>query len=205
MTGTQKERLLGGTAKEVAQPLFELEGKTVSLNFMKRSFFKMPGSDFELNKAKPSGVLPTQLNEWQLKQVKNAVRFGELVVGNEPVYEPKKQSAALDPYFALLRTPNMAFGALESMIQGIVRIPDNDPRLGGYSRYVILEKLFREETVQSARKDVLELLTRAMEYVPGPTSPVDQPGPIVAPTSGATTSANTAIATDPTSEDLGQI
>lgn len=179
------------------------EGRVVSLNITRRSFFKMPGSDFELMQARMTGRLPDKLTEWQKKMVKRALRFGELVLGDRPVTEGPRKMEALKPHFALLNTPGISMSAIQDMVNGIVRTPDTDPKLGGHTRYEALEKLFAFEAGPNgqARKAVLEYITKAKEVVPGPTNVEDEPAPAME-TSGGGSSAHAALASEPDADDL---
>ena len=181
------------------------EGRVVSLNLTRRSFFKMPGSDFELMQARMTGRLPDKLSEWQKKMVKRALRFGELVIGDKPVTDVPKHIEALKPHFAMLNTPGISLQAIQDMINGIVRTPDQDPKIGGHTRFEAMEKLFAFEAGPKgqARRAVLEYITQAKEVVPGPTEVEDEPAPLME--SGGSSSAHTALATEPDAADLDGI
>lgn len=185
-----------------AQVPEKVAGRVVSLNITRRSFFKMPGSDFELMQARMSGTLPDKLSEWQTKMVKRALRFGELVLGDKPIVDAPKHMEALKPHFAMLNTPGISLQAIQDMVNGIVKTPDLDPKIGGHTRFEAMEKLFAFEAGPKgqARKAVLEYINQAKEVVPGPTGVEDEPAPLME--AGGGSSAHAALASDPDASDL---
>ena len=205
-----QDRLVGGTAESVQQshrnivPM-RLEGQTVSLNFTMRALFKLPGSDFCLNASVPTGKLPDYLTDLQKRQIGVAIRREELLVTDKPILNPPKKPEAFKAQTAILETHGIQFDAIQQAINAVVRMSDSDPKLGGHTRYQALELLFKTETEGQARRQVLEYLASAMEFVPGPRNVVDEPVTSKLPGGGGSTSATEAIAQEPTAEELGEL
>jgi len=202
-----RDRMVGGNAETVSSQTNDqrLEGKVVSLNFPRRALFALDGVDFVLNYRQPSGRIPDYLTPMQRDQILAAIRRRELLVTDKPVYKPAKQPKAFDTQIAILTASGMGMDAIKSMINGVVRMSDSDPKLGGHTRFEALEILFKTETDGYCRRDVLEYLTAAMEYVPGPTSVKDEPGAIRTTGRTAATAQPPKVGQDPSAAELGEI
>lgn len=209
---TDQDRLLGTTA-DVAQAAtnvvpMRLEGSTLSLNFTMRALFMIPEINFCLNYQHPTAKVPNGINSYHRAQILNSVRRGELLLSNKPLRKPEKRVDALKAQVAILETPGIGTDIVINMINGVVRMTDTDPKLGGHSRRQALELLFKTESEKMARKMVLEHIMSAIDFVPGPSPVVDEPGQIVSsppgkPTGG--TSSAHIIAESPSKEDLSDI
>jgi hypothetical protein len=199
-----QDRIVGGDATSVGnveEARMQLGGVLVSLNLPMRAFLKLDGRDFILNQKVPSGRLPRNLTPNEERQIATAIRRGELLVNVKPVLKPAKQPKALESQIAILKASGIGVDVIKNMINGIVRLSDSDPKLGGHTRYEALETLFKLESELAARKDVLEHLASAMDYVPGARPVVDEPA---APRARQTSSAPV-VGQPPEEADLGEI
>ena len=209
---SEQDRILGATADTVQAATnvvpMRLEGSTLSLNFTMRALFMIPEVGFCLNFSTPTARVPDNITDHHRQLILNAIRRGELLLDSKPVMKQPKRANALKAQIAILETPGIGTDMVINMVNGVVRMTDNDPKLGGHSRHQALEALFKVESENQARKMVLEHLVAAIDYVPGPSSVTDEPGQIVAsppgkPTGGASAARN--IAETPSTEDIGSI
>jgi len=202
-----QDRIVGGTAEEAISSQasvvpMRLESQTLSLNLTMRALYKLPGTDFCLNASQPTCRLPDFLTEIQKRQIRVGIRRQELLVTDKPILRAPKKPAALKAQVAILVTPGIGYTVVEEMIKGIVRMSDSDPKLGGHSRYQALDILFKTETEGQSRRNVLEYIASAMDYVPGARDVIDEP---VIPDRKGPGRAAPSFGQEPTAEEIGEL
>jgi hypothetical protein len=178
--------------------------KSIALNLDQRSFFGLPGRDFVLNAASPSAVLPFDLAPVHKRMIRLALDRGDLVLGDKPYISDKRNPDAMEPFLQLIRT-KVKEHLLITHVKTLMGSGDN---VGGYTRYQVLENMQQIEIELHGRKDILNLLQKAKDLLPGPTTPVDTveaSGPRKVKTGGASASGRGALTSKPNDSDLDTI
>jgi len=136
--------------------------------------------------------------------IRLALDRGDLVVGDEPHRSDLRNPDAIEPFLQLIRTKVKE----QLLITHVKTLMGSGDNVGGYTRYQVLELMQQLEIELHARKDIMDLLQKAKELLPGPTTPTDTievSGPRKAKTRGASSSGRGAIAAKPGNADLDTI